>query len=223
MRIRQLFHIRVVFWECGSARCWCPVRSGPVRRPTARGGAAADGAGRRGPACRPTVRGCGRRRGAAAADGAGRGRRCGAAAAAEADGTTGSHRTETASAWESGARAPPTRRSAPRDPALSTRGSAQHPRVRSAPAGPLSTRGSAQHPRACCRSFPVPGCRTVPGDPASHPPWSPVTTSVPHSCRNSDMNVTFMSLREAARAGETASGGTGGTACPAPGVLPEGT
>jgi len=75
MRIRQLFHIRVVFAGCGSARCRLPGLRGAARRPTARDGgrrrgAAADGAGQR-----PMVRGSGLR--------------CGAAAAAEAGGTTG--------------------------------------------------------------------------------------------------------------------------------------
>jgi len=69
------------------------------------------------------------------------------------------------------------------------------------------------------RSFPGPGCRTGPGDPASHPPRSPVTTSVPHSCRDSDISATFMSLREVPRPGRRHRG----TGCPAPGVLPGGT
>src|SRR5690348_15137354 len=72
----------------------------------------------------------------------------------------------------------------------------------------------------------IPGCRTGPDDPASHPPWSPVTTSVPHSCRTSDMDGTWVWLLRSERGGPVpgpprpgrVAGGPGPPRCEGAGV-----
>jgi hypothetical protein len=68
-------------------------------------------------------------------------------------------------------------------------------------------------------AIPGPNCRIRPGNPVGHSFSPPVTTSMLHPCRRSDINAPLMPFRTAGRTGESGTSGisdpgrTSGTAC----------